>query len=105
MDFNREVNNGRGPVDYKISEGNADKTLVEFKLARNTKLKTNLQNQVQIYEKANDTASSITVILYFTDGEWTRVKKILQDLKIDKTKNIVLIDGRSTNKSSASTVK
>jgi len=35
------------------------------------------------------------------------VKRILQDLKIDKTKtkNIVLIDGRSTNKPSASTVK
>lgn len=105
MDVNREVNNGRGPVDYKISQGNADKTLVEFKLARNTKLKMNLQNQVQIYEKANDTSSSITVIIYFTDSEWTRVNKILQDLKIDKAKQIVLIDGRSSNKSSASTVK
>ena len=105
MDVNREVNNGRGPVDYKVSEGNADKTLVEFKLARNSKLKTNLQNQVAIYEKANDTFSSITVILYFTDGEWTRVKKIMQDLKFDKPKNIVLIDGRSDNKPSASIVK
>jgi len=65
MDVNREVNSGRGSVDYKISEGDADKTLVEFKLARNTKLKSNLQNQVQTYEKANDTSSSITVILYF----------------------------------------
>lgn len=105
MDVNREVNNGRGPVDYKVSEGSADKTLVEFKLARNSKLKMNLQHQVQIYEKANDTSASITVILYFTDGEWTRVKKIMQDLKIEKSKNIVLIDGRSDNKPSASTVK
>lgn len=102
MDVNREVNNGRGPVDYKISEGNADKTVVEFKLARNTKLKANLQNQVQIYEKANDTKSSITVILYFTDTEWERVKKIMRDLKIGEGKNIVLIDGRSTTKPSAS---
>jgi hypothetical protein len=105
MDVNREVNNGRGPVDYKVSEGSADKTLVEFKLARNSKLKTNLQNQVEIYEKANDASSSITVILYFTDSEWTRVKKIMQDLKIEKAKHIVLIDGRSDNKLSASTVK
>jgi hypothetical protein len=29
----------------------------------------------------------------------------MQDLKIDKAKNIVLIDGRSDNKPSASTVK
>lgn len=105
MDVNREVNNGRGPVDYKVSKGSADKTLVEFKLARNSKLKTNLQNQVSIYEKANDTSSSITVILYFTDAEWTRIKKILKDLKLDTSMSIVLIDGRSDNKPSASTVK
>jgi len=29
----------------------------------------------------------------------------MQELKIDNTKNIILIDGRSTNKLSASTVK
>jgi hypothetical protein len=102
LDVNREVNNGRGPVDYKVSMGSADATLVEFKLARNTKLKANLQSQVPIYEVANDTKSSITVILYFTDSEWQKVQKILRDLKITGAKNIVLIDGRSTNKPSAS---
>lgn len=102
LDVNREVNNGRGPVDYKVSMGDTDKTLVEFKLARNTKLKANLKSQVGIYEVANDTKSSITVILYFTDGEWERIQKILRDLDIRDAKNIVLIDGRSTNKPSAS---
>ncbi|WP_297900559.1 hypothetical protein [Metallibacterium sp.] len=104
LDVNREVNNGRGPVDYKVSMGSSDKTLVEFKLARNTKLKANLKDQVGIYEMANDTKSSITVILYFTDSEWERVQKILRDLEITNAKNIVLIDGRSTNKLSASVV-
>lgn len=33
-DVNREVNNGRGPVDFKISRGSQDSTLVEFKLAK-----------------------------------------------------------------------
>lgn len=103
LDVNREVNNGRGPVDYKVSMGDADKTLVEFKLARNTKLKANLKNQVKIYGEANDTKSSITVILYFTDGEWGRAQKILRDLGINNAKNIVLVDARSTNKPSAST--
>ncbi|EPZ3942722.1 hypothetical protein ACXNA4_005413, partial [Klebsiella pneumoniae] len=41
-DVNSEVDNGRGPVDYKISRGSKDKTLVEFKLASNSKLKQNL---------------------------------------------------------------
>ena len=52
FDVNAEVNNGRGPVDYKVSLGSYDKTLVEFKLASNSKLKQNLQNQIKIYEAA-----------------------------------------------------
>ena len=44
LDVNREVNNGRGPVDYKISFGKKNSTLVDFKLASNTKLKQNLAN-------------------------------------------------------------
>jgi len=42
FEVDSEVNNGRGPVDYKISMGSADKSLVEFKLASNTKLEQNL---------------------------------------------------------------
>src|SRR5205085_7441314 len=54
-DFNSEVNNGRGPVDFAISRGSKDKTIVEFKLAKNSKLKQNLESQVKIYEEANRT--------------------------------------------------
>lgn len=42
FDVNREVNNGRGSVDYSISKGSTNKTLIEFKLASNSKLKQNL---------------------------------------------------------------
>ncbi|MCM7487891.1 hypothetical protein [Enterobacter kobei] len=100
-DVNSEVNNGRGPVDYKISRGNKDKTLVEFKLASNSQLKRNLANQVEIYEKANETHNSIKVILYFTDTELNAVYKILKELKLKEGKNLVLIDARP-NKLSAS---
>ncbi len=91
-DVNREPNNGRGPVDYSISKGAKDKTLVEFKLASNAKIKQNLANQVEIYETANYTKQSIKVILYFNDSEYFKVTRILKELKIDKNKNIVLID-------------
>jgi hypothetical protein len=101
-DVNREVNNGRGPVDYKVSRGGADKTLVEFKLATNSQLKRNLANQVAIYEKANDTKKSIKVILYFTRTDLNRVQKILRELKLTDDPNIVLIDARRDNKPSAS---
>jgi hypothetical protein len=91
-DVNREPNNGRGPVDYAVSKGAKNKTLVEFKLAKNTKLKQNLANQVEAYEKANQTENSIKVILYFNNKEYKRVNKILNDLNLNGKENIILID-------------
>ena len=73
FDVNREVNNGRGPVDFKVSIGSADKSLIEFKLASNSKLKQNLEKQVEIYEKANQTATSVKVIICYTEAHQTRV--------------------------------
>ena len=105
FDVNREVNNGRGPVDYKISRGSSDKTLVEFKLASNSKLKQNLKHQVGVYEAANNTSSSIKVILYFSDSELIRTQDILNELGLLGSPDIVLIDASSTNKPSASNVK
>lgn len=72
-DVNREVNNGRGTVDFKVSRGSKDSTLVEFKLASNTKLKKNLENQVKIYKKTSCTDRAIKVILYFTEQEHVKV--------------------------------
>ena len=103
MDVNREVNNGRGPVDFKISRGSKDSTLVEFKLASNGKLKNNLAKQVEIYKKASGTDRAIKVILYFSDVEYKKVKTILNDLGLQSCEDIVLIDA-SNNKPSASNV-
>ncbi|MGN6402328.1 MAG: hypothetical protein ACTHMD_17850 [Flavisolibacter sp.] len=103
LDVNREVNNGRGPVDYTVSKGSKDKTLVEFKLASNSKLKQNLANQVAVYEKANQTVKSIKVILYFDNTELKKVNKILKELKIESSLSVVLID--AGRKASASNVK
>ena len=102
-DVNRETNNGRGPVDYAISKGALDKTLIEFKLASNSKLKQNLAKQVKIYEQANSTTKSIKVILYFDTTEFNKVQKVLKELKLLGSKNIVLID--ASRKISASNVK
>ncbi len=101
-DVNREVNNGRGPVDFKVSRGSKDASLVEFKLASNTQLRRNLTNQVPVYEEANETRKSIKVICYFTEHELAKVQAILEDLGIDDDPDIVLIDARADNKPSAS---
>jgi len=103
FDVNREPNNGRGPVDYSISKGSKDKTLIEFKLASNSKLRQNLEKQVEVYEKANTTKDSLKVILYFDNSEFKKVNKILKELKLDKESNIILID--AGRKISASNVR
>ena len=103
FDVNREPNNGRGPVDYSISKGSKDKTLIEFKLASNSKLKQNLAKQVEVYEKANNTEKSIKVVLYFDNSELKKVTKILKELKTENSPNIILID--AGRKISASNVK
>ena len=53
LDIGREANDGRGPVDFKASKGR-HKTLVEMKLASNTKLEANLKKQVEVYQTSSD---------------------------------------------------
>ena len=104
LDVNREVNNGRGPVDYKISFGKKNATLVEFKLASNSKLKQNLAKQVDIYKAASETERAIKVILFFSDSEYEKLCRVLNELELAGNEDIVLIDARN-NKESASNVR
>lgn len=101
-DVTREANDGRGPADFKISKGSKDKTLVEFKLAKNSQLERNLKNQTVIYEKASDAKTSIKVIVYFSAAERKRVEGILKQLKLAGDKNVILVDARKDNKPSGS---
>jgi hypothetical protein len=102
FDANREVNNGRGPVDFKISYGSGDKSLIEFKLGSNSSLKRNLERQLPIYEAANRTRMSLKVIVCYTGKDQARVARILRQLKIEDEPSIVVIDARSDNKPAGS---
>lgn len=101
-DVTREANDGRGPVDFKISRGATDKTLVEFKLASNTQLRRNLERQAPVYQRASDAERAVKVIFFFTDRERRKVLRILEELKIAESKDIILVDARSDNKPSGS---
>ena len=101
-DVSQEVNDGRGPADFKISRGAFDKTIVEFKLASNSQLKRNLANQAEIYKKASDARNSLKVILFFSKEERERVRSILEELNLWNHPDIILIDARDDNKPSAS---
>jgi hypothetical protein len=100
-DVGREANDGRGPVDFKISRGR-DETLVEMKLAKNTALERNLLKQLPIYQAASDAQHGIKAIIYFSAQEKAHVEGILDKLKILGHRDIVLIDARNDNKPSGS---
>jgi len=101
-DVSQEVNDGRGPADFKISRGAFDKTIVEFKLASNPQLKRNLANQAEIYKKASNANNALKVILFFSKVEYKRVQNILEELNLKNHPDIILIDARDDNKPSAS---
>lgn len=87
-----EVGNGRGFVDFIISKGANDKTLIEFKLASNSKLEANLVNQLPIYEKASNTNKSIEVILYFSDKEKRKLNRVLKKTGLFNDENVITIN-------------
>lgn len=101
-----ETNNGRGPADAVVSKGSKNQNVIEFKLASNSKLK-HVFKQTEIYKRANETENSIIVIFYFSEAEFSKVKRIIKDAglndKVDD--NIILIDCREDNKSSGSNVR
>lgn len=103
FDINREVNNGRGPVDFKISMG-LDKTLIEFKLAKSSSLKRNMENQVEVYKKANGTDSALFVVIAYSQRELDKTEKAVQSLSLNKpdTMEVIVID--ASPKESASKV-
>ena len=103
FDVNAEVNNGRGPVDFTVSKGSWDKTLIEFKQAKNSKLRQNLEKQLPVYLAANGTKKGIKVIIYFTEEEGEKLFNVLEELKMSEQENIVTIDARRDNKPSGST--
>ena len=94
-DSNAEVNNGRGPSDFMVSYGGADKVAIEFKLARSSQLEKNLLKQAEIYsDAARATHPPIKAILFFSDKELTKVQGFLTKHSLSQKKEIVLIDAR-----------
>lgn len=96
-----EVNNGRGPADFVVSYGSKSKTVIEFKLAKNSQLEKNLLNQAEIYGDASRaTTPPIKAILYFSDKERDKVRALLVKHHLNKSADVVLID--ASHKESAS---
>lgn len=64
LDLSPECNVGRGPVDFKTSKGDKDKTLVEIKLTTNSgQLVHGLEVQLEEYSKAEETKNLIYLVI------------------------------------------
>jgi len=101
FDYNSEVNNGHGAIDFIVSYGSADKTGLELKLASNTKLKPNLLNQGRVYEVDGNLKHVIKIIFYFSDEDLGRVHRILDEVnKVVDNYEIFLVDCRKKKSAS-----
>jgi Caspase domain len=88
----------------KTSNRGKYKSVIEMKLASNAQLKRRLEKEVEDYEDESGTPKSIIVIVYFSWEELDWVHSVLNELKINDHKNILLIDARKDNKYSSDAI-
>lgn len=104
LDLSCEPDEGRGPVDFKVSRGQ-DITIIEVKLTSNPQYMHGYEVQVEEYGKAEQTERLIYGLVDL--GHPIKVKKVqyLHDRKVDegqKTPHLIIID--ATTKESASKI-
>ncbi|CAN5689449.1 hypothetical protein BH23PAT2_BH23PAT2_08670 [soil metagenome] len=108
IDLTGEANAGRGPVDFKFSQGWKNRVVVEIKRANNTQFWDGLQVQTPQYMKSEEVDYGIFVPVIQRDIDTKReknIKSISKEVsnKISKTIDVITIDSRK--KSSASKSK
>jgi hypothetical protein len=85
VDLSREVETGRGPVDFKLSNGAVARLLIEMKRVSSSAFWDGLRNQVPVYL----TASSVTVGFFVPivqDGDSDLDIKKVEDLASELSK-------------------
>lgn len=101
IDISRENNNGNGPVDFKISKGYKNKTIVEIKKSSNNQLSHCYKEQIPIYMNQEEIDKGIYLLIDLGnhDQRITNFKNAMQKYKNTKIE-LIEIDGRK--KASAS---
>ena len=103
MDMSFEANEGPGPVDLKVSNGN-DKTIIEIKLSSNPKYMHGYENQIEEYARAEGCSQRIYVYIKNEDHP-QRDAKIEQKYKDELRKGnnppeLFMIDAREKKSAS-----
>lgn len=112
VDLTRESNLGRGPVDFKFSQGWQKRALLEVKLIPSTHFFTGASKQLPQYMITERASIGIYLCVGYTDKDFSperlqpiedTARKLRKDL--GWTVEIIYVDARTTNKESASKLK
>ena len=82
VDISREPNIGRGPVDFKMSEGFQKRALIELKLARNTKFWNGLRGQLPTYLAAEGIEVGWFVVVVYEDKDLAKIGNIEEEIDV-----------------------
>ncbi|WP_252313959.1 hypothetical protein [Sinobaca sp. H24] len=109
VDVSREVNSGRGPVDFKFSSGFQEKVLIEVKRASSNKLMQGITKQLPQYLTTENINIGYYVVIVQKEEEFKKIstlKGIAEQLSKDQNKyiDVFTIDATS-DKPSASNLK
>lgn len=96
LDISPEAETGRGPVDFKLSQGAKKRVLVEMKLSTNTQVVKGFEKQLAIYNAAEKPIASYYVVLNV--GNLARKLKQLEKLHGSQLRskgsapNLIIVD-------------
>ena len=102
VDVTRESNNGRGPVDFKISVGHDEKVLVEIKLTSNTHINHGLETQLPEYMKAESARYAYYVVVDIHNKGFSKVRECYRKIRKQNDLTIMLVTVDGNLKRSAS---
>lgn len=112
VDLTRESNLGRGPVDFKFSQGWAKRALLEVKLIPSTHFFTGASKQLPQYLKTERASIGVYLCVGYSDKDFTPertqpIEDTLRTLRKESgwTLEVIYVDARTTNKDSASKLK
>jgi hypothetical protein len=74
----KESDLGRGPSDFTFAQGHTLRSLIETKLAKNTKFWHGLERQLPTYMRAEGIEHGVFVVVLLTERDRRRVRGILE---------------------------
>jgi len=112
VEMSREVDMGRGPVDFKFTAGWNKRALVEVKLIKSSKFFSGAAKQLPQYLRTEQIEFGLYLCVGYSDEDFsvTKQKRVDDTLRtLSRKKGVELkaiyVDARPSNKQSASTIK